>query len=279
MRPLLRRLLLPLAFLLIAVPVGVGAVTMMGDPTPESELDSAFKKIDSNGRVRHELHAEPRWERVATFSGDAAMTRSVPIGADAIQWKADWSCRSRAFRMTVGQTGKAARMVTTSSCPDVGSETAPGGGDAELQVSATGPWQVVVRHQVDTALEQPRMAGMTADTLLARGRFHSIQNRAKGSVALYRLANGRLALRYEDFYTSASPGLRVWLTEARNVETTLQARQAKHIDAGVLRSTLGSYNQVLPATIRPDQFRSIVIWCPTVLIAFGAAPLGPPAAP
>ena len=274
MSALLRRLALPLAFLLIALPVGVGAVTMMGDPKPESELeDSAFQKVDTDARVRRQLRAEPRWEQVAVLTGTGPMTRTVPIGADAIQWRAEWSCRSGAFSMTVGREGAPGQNVATSTCPDVGVESTSGSATAALKVAATGPWRVVVRRQVDTALEEPPMAGMTVATVLARGRFHSIQNRAMGSVEVYGLASGRLALRYEDFYTSASPGLRVWLTGAPNIKTTLQARQAKHIDVGVLRSTLGSYNQVLPATIRVDQFRSIVIWCPTVLIAFGAAPL------
>lgn len=274
MRALLRKLVLPLAFLLIALPVGVGAVTMMGDPKPESELeDSAFKEVDTDARVRRQLRAEPRWEQVAMLTGTGAASRTVAIGANAIQWRADWSCTSGAFSMTVGREGTPGRTVATSTCPDVGVETASGSATAALKVGATGPWRVIVRRQVDTALEEPPMAGMTAATLLARGRFHSIQNRAMGSVKLHRLPSGRLALRYEDFYTSASPGLRVWLAEAPNVKTTLQARQAKHIDAGVLRSTLGSYNQLLPVTIRAEQFRSIVIWCPTVLIAFGAAPL------
>ena len=274
MRGLLRKLVLPLAFLLIALPVGVGAVTMMGDPKPESELeDSAFQKIDTDARVRRELRAEPRWEQVAMLTGTGSASRTVPIGANAIQWRAEWSCRSGAFSMSVGRAQGAGRTVATSTCPDVGVETSSGSATAALRISATGPWQVIVRRQVDTALEEPPMAGMTTATLLARGRFHSIQNRAMGSVKVHRLANGRLALRYEDFYTSASPGLRVWLTEARNIKTTLQARQANHIDVGVLRSTLGSYNQVLPASVRAEQFRTIVIWCPTVLIAFGAAPL------
>jgi hypothetical protein len=82
-------------------------------------------------------------------------------------------------------------------------------------------------------------------------------------------------LRFQDFYTSASPGLRIWLSSARNVNSTLEARQAHHVDAGALRSTLGSYNEMLPASVRASDFHTVVIWCPTVLIAFAAAPLTP----
>jgi hypothetical protein len=67
----------------------------------------------------------------------------------------------------------------------------------------------------------------------------------------------------------------VWLSRTHNVKSTLEARQSKHADVGALRSTLGSYNQMLPPQISADSFHTIVIWCPTVLIAFAAAPLTP----
>lgn len=57
------------------------------------------------------------------------------------------------------------------------------------------------------------------------------------------------------------------------MKSTLQARQAKYRDAGAIRSTFGSYNQMLPADLDVSEVHSIVIWCPTVLIAFSAAPL------
>jgi hypothetical protein len=144
-----------------------------------------------------------------------------------------------------------------------------------LQVTATGPWRIVVEQQVHTALMRAPLAGMTPDTLVARGRMRSIQRRSEGAVALYRLPGGRLALRFERFYTTGSPGLEVWLSQARNPDSTLDARDAPHVNAGPLRSTLGTYNQLLPAEVTPAQIKSVVIWCPTVTIAFGAANLRP----
>jgi hypothetical protein len=105
--------------------------------------------------------------------------------------------------------------------------------------------------------------------------MRSIQRRAEGRVDLYRLPGGRLALRFENFYTTGSPGLEVWLSQARNPKSTLDARDAPHLNAGHLRSTLGTYNQLLPAEATVDQIDSVVIWCPTVTIAFGAANLRP----
>jgi hypothetical protein len=116
---------------------------------------------------------------------------------------------------------------------------------------------------------------MSPGALLASGRFHSIQNHGEGTVSLYRLPTGRLALRFDKLYVSASPGLRVWLTTSGKINSTLDARQAHHTDAGTLRSTLGSFNQMLPASVSAANVHAVVIWCPTVLIAFAAAPLGP----
>lgn len=272
MRTALRKLLVPVVFLAIGLPVGIGAVMAMGDHDPAAE-ESAFTAISPGSQPRFARHAEPRWERVSTFTGAGAATKALAIADRAVQWKAAWTCREGTFQMTVDESSHDPKAVQTSTCPDVGTESFTGDGRGSLQVNATGSWRVDVSQQVDTALEEPRLQGMTDDALLARGRFHSIQNHGEGTVAVYRLPSGRLALRFENFYTSASPGLRIWLSRARNVNSTLQARKAHHTDAGALRSTLGNYNQMLPASISADDLRTVVIWCPTVLIAFAAAPL------
>jgi hypothetical protein len=270
----LRKAALPVAFLAIGLPAGIGVVMAMGDHDKTPESTSPFTSI-SGKQGRFARHAEPRWERVTTFAGSAMADRSFAIAAGAIQWRADWSCRAGQFQMAVGEASRDARLVASDSCPDVGTQSSTGTGSGRLRVSASGPWQVVVRQQVDTALNEPPLAGMSDATRLSSGRFHRIQNDGSGVVELHRLPNGRLALRFENFYTSASPGLRVWLSRTRNVKSTLQARQSKHADAGALRSTLGTYNQMLPRGTMADRFHTIVIWCPTVLIAFTAAPLEP----
>ena len=275
MRAGLRKLLVPALFLAVALPAGIGVVMAMGEHKSATTDESAFKAIAPGAHTQFARHAEPRWERVSSFAGTTAATKTFTIADHAVQWKADWSCRAGAFQMIVDEASKKPMTVQSSTCPDVGTQSSTGDGRGMVQVSATGPWKVDVSQQVDTALEEARAAGMTASALLGRGRFHSIQNHGEGGVSVYRRPSGRLALRFENFYTSASPGLRIWLSRARNVKSTLEARQAHHIDAGALRSTLGNYNQMLPASVRASDFHTVVIWCPTVLIAFAAAPLAP----
>lgn len=257
----------------MALPVGIGGVMAMGEKKDPSADEAAFAPISSSGSQRQQKRAQPRWEQVRRFAGNGSAERSFAIADRAIQWRADWRCTSGSFRMAVGRAAQDGQVLAASDCPDVGVESSTGRGSGRLQITATGAWQVTVRQQVDTALEEPPLAGMTEDSVLARGRFHPVQKHGQGMVALHRLADGRLALRFEDFYTSPSPGLRVWLSRARNVTSTLQAREAKYRDAGVIRSTLGSYNQMLPADVDASEIRTVVIWCPTVLIAFSAAPL------
>jgi len=267
-----RKLVLPVAFLVVGLPAGIGVVMAMAG-SEKTKRDSPFTSITKGADQRDVRLAQPRWEKVATLTGDGPADRSFAISDRAIQWQADWSCTSGQFRMTVGHPAEDGKNLASSSCPDVGVESSTGHGRASLKMSASGPWRVTVKQQVDSALEEPPLAGMTKQSLIARGRFHSVQKQGDGAVAVYRLANGRLALRFENFYSSPSPGLRVWLSHARNVKSTLEARRSKSSDVGALRSTLGSYNQMLPASISADQFRTVVIWCPTVLIAFAAAPL------
>lgn len=270
MRTVLRKLAIPLAFLVVALPAGIGTVMAMSDDET-AERDSGFRPIAQDSARPDVRRAQARWERVMVLSGSGPARRTFAIADGAVQWKAEWSCSSGRMRMTVDGD----RLVE-GSCPDVGDEVSTAAGTHALEVSASGPWRVVVRQQVDTALEEPRLPEMTGASLVGRGRFHPIQKDGEGTVSVHRLRGGRLALRFQDFYTDASPGLRVWLSRARDPRSTLDARRARHIDVGAVRSTLGSYNHMLPADVATDDFRSIVIWCPTVTIAFSAAPLRSP---
>ena len=276
MNPTVRKAALPVAFLAIGLPLGIGAVILMGEDPEAAEKAShqaAFKSISTTASTSHERRAEPRWVQATRFSGTGPAERSFEISRRAIQWKADWRCRSGRLRLSVGRTPEDARRVADTDCPDAGAESSLGHGPGAVKVSASGPWTVAVWEQVDTALEEPPLAGMTDSALLSRGRFHPIQKKGEGTVSLYRLPSGRLALRYEDFYSSPSPGLEVWLSQARNPRSTLDSRRAEYVNAGRIRSTLGSYNELLPRGVDADEINSVIIWCPSVQIAFTAAPL------
>ncbi len=264
----LRRFALPLALLVIGLPVGIGVVMAMGsDPVPQ-EAPDAFRQISGAAVPRAERHAQPRWERVGTFTGSAASEKPFSIAKGAIQWRAGWECGSGEIKLSLGR-----RPSIDKRCPDSGTQTSTGTGSGMVRVNATAPWRVVVDQQVSTSLEEPPLAGMTEGALVARGRAHGIQKQGEGTVSLYRLADGRLALRFADFYTSPSFGLELWLSRAGDPRSTLAVRDADHVNAGPVRATYGNFNQVLPKGAAADRIDSVVIWCPTVTIAFSAAPL------
>jgi len=237
--PTVRKIALPIAFLVIGLPVGIWAVMAMGDPqSAEKASDkAAFKSVSTTAVGGDDLRAEARWETVKTFTGTGSADRSFDIAGRALQWRANWTCRSGRLRLSAGRESQEGKVVADSSCPDAGTKILVDHGPSRIGVRASDDWRVTVRQQVDTALEEPPLAGMTDASRLSRGRFHRIQKRGEGTVSLYRLPNGRLALRYENFYTAPSPGLELWLSEASDPDSTLDARRAGHVNVGAMRST------------------------------------------
>jgi hypothetical protein len=275
MSPAVRRFALPIALLVIGLPVGIGVVMAMGDPeSAEKAADkAAFRSVSTTATRHDDLRAEARWERVTSFKGTGPAKKSFAVDKGAIQWRANWLCTSGHMQLTLGRGSEQGKKVVDRKCPDAGKEVQVGDGRGNAQVDNSGAWRVAIDQQVDTALKEPPLRGMTKKTLLARGRFYRIQKRGEGTISLFRLPNGRLALRYKNFYTAPSPGLEVWLSQAGKPHSTLDARRADYVNIGAMRSTYGSYNQLLPRSVNADNIRSLIVWCPTVMIAFGAASL------
>ena len=103
----------------------------------------------------------------------------------------------------------------------------------------------------------------------------SLEKDGSGTATLYNLPDNRLALRFDDFEVSHNTELYVWLSESANPKTSAEAVEAPRTDIGVLKSTLGAQNYVLPAEVTRDKVHSIVIWCAPVRIAYSAAALTP----
>lgn len=148
-------------------------------------------------------------------------------------------------------------------------------GSVRLKVEATGPWELVVDQQIDIPLREPPLEGMASAPVLARGEFYNVEMEGKGTATLYRMPEGRLAVRFEDFQVSNNTDLFLWVSAAAEPRTSADAVSSEHIVVGNLRSTLGSQNYVLPADITPDRARSLVIWCQPVSVAYIAAALKP----
>jgi hypothetical protein len=268
-RSVIRKYAIPVAVLVLGLPIGIGVMMAMGH-APEDK-NPVFTRVTGDDS-KFAPEAQPRWEPVKTLMGAAATQTTFSIAPDASQWRITWDCDAGRLQVSDTVAGRASELID-GACPKDGVKTGTSTGAHALRVTAGGAWHLKVEQQVHDALVEPPLAGMTPSRLVATGRLYNIQRKARGSVSVYRLANGRLALRFEDFYTTGSPGLVIWLSRARKPKSTLESRDAWHYNAGSLRSTLGTYNQMLPAKASLDRVNSIIIWCPTVTIAFGAAAL------
>ena len=221
----------------------------------------------------------PRWETVTTLTGSGATTTDpFEILPDAIQWRIRWTCQAGSLRVVTVPPPRRGEPAVDGACPGDDEGFSIVTGSVRLAVQATGPWTLVVDQQVDVPLREPPLEGMDTAPALAQGAFYNVEMEGKGTARLHRLADGRLALRFEpDFQVSNNTDLFLWLSTAPEPRTSADAVGSPHVVIGNLRSTLGSQNYVLPPDMTPDKVRSVVIWCQPVSVAYTAAALEPPA--
>ena len=219
----------------------------------------------------------PRWETVTTLSGNGATTTDpFDILAEAIQWRARWKCEAGSLRVVTVPPPRRGTPMVDSGCPKDGEGYSIVTGSVRLAVEATGPWELVVDQQIDIPLQEPPLPGMATAPVLAQGDFYNVEMEGKGTAKLYRMPEGTLALRFEDFQVSNNTDLFLWLSATPEPKTSADAAGSEHVVLGNLRSTLGTQNYVLPADMTPERVRSIVIWCQPVSVAYTAAALKPP---
>lgn len=215
-----------------------------------------------------------RWETVATFAGSGAFrTPELTILPNAIQWRVRFTCEAGALRITTDPPPRRPGPMVDATCPKEDSGYSIVTGLVRMEIEAAGAWKAVVDQQVDTPLDEPLLAGMTPDRVIAQGSFFRVEVQGEGTAKLYGLPDGRRILRFEGFQTAENTDLFVWLSEAARPTTSEQAVTSAHVELTNLKSTLGNQNYEIPASIPNEKIRSIVIWCAPVQIAYAAAAL------
>lgn len=237
-----------------------------------------FKKVEQGKQVRDARArgtVAPRWERVTSLRGSADANPTVDISREAVQWRVRWRCTRGTFSLRLTPAPREGNPLGTGRCPGSGKATAVDTGKLRLGVRTAGRWRATVEQQVTKPLAEPPLPAMKAKgaRVLTSGRFYGIERKGRGKVDLYRLAGGRLALRFEDFVTSANTDLFVWLSTARRPRTTKQALRSRHREFAPLKATGGDQNYLLPRGVRANSARSVVIWCEPIRIAYTAAML------
>lgn len=219
----------------------------------------------------------PRWETVVTLSGRGAQaqTPQFTILADAIQWRVRWTCEGSGSFVLTTTPPPTVRPgpIADSACPGRGDAFAIHTGSIRLGVQAAGAWTAVVDQQVDFPVNEPLIAGMSDRTVASTGTFYNIEKLGRGRVELHTLADGRRFVRFEDFETAENTDLFVWLTDARRPANSAEAEAAGRFVLGNLKSTLGTQNYEVPASVPANLLQSIVIWCQPVAVAYTAASL------
>ena len=125
--------------------------------------------------------------------------------------------------------------------------------------------------------EPPAMAhsaiGAEDPAKLASGQFHSNAHETRGSVTVFRLADGRRVLRLTEFATSNGPDVRVYLVAAADVQDEAAAKAAGFVDLGPLKGNIGDQNYDVPADADLNKYRTVSIWCARFGVNFGTATL------
>lgn len=245
-----------------------------GGDEPRVRPGDPFSAVEPTAVLSPEdlRRAAPRWVRVVRLEGNGPATRELAIPGRSIQWRVRWQCGDgRELAMSVVPGGDLLR----GGCPGKGEATAVRGGRLRLVVEASGPWSATVEQQVDAPLAEPPLPAMQrpGTRVLASGRFQAMERRGKGKVTLHRLPGGRLALRFTGFETSPSTDLEVWVSRNRRPRTSAAAVRGAHRSIAALKATAGSQNYLLPRDMRPQDVRSVVLWCEPLFVAYASAGL------
>jgi len=238
-----------------------GTATTLGTPTtPTSEASGP--------------RSAARWETVTTFNGSGAFqSPEFQILPGAIQWRVRITCTLGTLRITSNPPPRRPGPVVDASCPKEDTGYSIVTGPVRISIEAAGQWKAVVDQQVDTPLNEPLLPGMTPDRVIASGSFYKVEVRGEGTAKLYRMADGRRILRFEGFTTGENTDLFVWLSEVAKPVNSKEAVTNTYVELGNLKSTVGTQNYEIPASVPTDKIRSIVIWCQPVAIAYAAAAL------
>ena len=124
----------------------------------------------------------------------------------------------------------------------------------------------------DRVEDPPPAAAGTPATVLSQGRIISRGHPGSGTARVLRLQDGTRVLRLDQLDVENGPDLRVLLTEAGPRASDGSYRH-DYTDLGALKGNLGDQNYAVPAGVRLDRYRAVVIWCRRFTYAFAAAPV------
>lgn len=251
-------------------------------PPPASRVDAGAIDRDpttqNDGAGETSLRSFPWWTEVATFSGEGSTTTDdFSIDPFALQWRAVWTCESgELFVQARRPNGDVAgQPLADDGCPAEGDGLSVEVDDFVLDIEAKAAWEVVVEEQVDVPLVEPLTAEMQKGRVVATGRLYDMDRRGNGSVAIYRLPDGSHMLRLEDFYVTPNVDLEIDVSVAKRPLNTLEFTSQRFERVAMMPTTTGSINYEVPRSIDLKDWKSVVIWCEPLHLAYSGATLQP----
>jgi len=249
-------------------------------PPPSRNVDSGPIDRDpttaNSSASTTSLRSFPWWAPVATFSGDeTTVTESFEIDPFALQWRSGWTCESGSLFVEARRPGGdvIGQPLVDTECPTEGRGFSVETGAFELAVEAEGGWELVVEQQVDVPLVEPPTPQMEKGEVIATGEIYDMDRSGEGTVEVYELDDGTHMLRLEDFYITPNVDLEIDVSELSEPKTTEEFDSAPYEEVTLMPVTTGSINYEIPESVDIMDWRSIVIWCEPLHLAYGGATL------
>jgi hypothetical protein len=160
-----------------------------------------------------------------------------------------------------------------------------------LPADQQAAYQAIAAENIDhviamltSSLQQPVLApsemellpSLTGPVRVGTGSFQRVDvlRWGQGDVVIYQQVDNAKLLRFENFNVANGPALRLVLSASAEPLTVDAMREGNlDIDLGQLAGTVGNQNYEVPADLVLSQYRSVVIYSPTVNLVYAWAPL------
>jgi hypothetical protein len=145
--------------------------------------------------------------------------------------------------------------------------------DAELQL--TGTVTPTLNPIIEEMLAQSGEVAISDQPFIVySGDFAAVDSmhQAAGTVAIWQIGDGKYVLRLDPFNVTSGPDLHVLLAKPENPRTSTDAVM-NSIDLGTLASPTATQNFEVPAGIRLQDYKSVVIYSRSLNLIYSTAKL------
>ena len=145
-----------------------------------------------------------------------------------------------------------------------------------VEVEATMVSIAEVDSPVSEAMPEEMAAGEPVRVVTGEFRGADRFHNGEGTATVYRLPDGGLILRLEDFRVTNGPDLRVLVSPAPNPDDGSEVKTGGYIELGGLKGNVGNQNYEIPVDYPEEDLGSILIYCKPFRVIFAIAPLSAP---